>query len=263
MPKIKPMRYIRRDAAQLEELLAVKYAAPQYAFFAQVRNCTGAAVARTADGLALGLWPSRGIHLHGFEIKVDRGDWLKELKQPEKAEDICQFCDNWWVVVSDGDIVREGELPNNWGLLVASGNGLRTKREAPQLDSRPLDKDMIAGILRKASEAMVSTVRVQPMIEAARKQATDAAEKSGNYQHRQLREAVDEFEKESGIKITDRWHAGNIGAEVKFLLKHGMEKTKSDAESLLKTCKRIESDVEKCLAAMNGQSDESDQEDSL
>jgi len=44
------------------------------------------------------LWPSRGLHLMGFEIKAGRGDWLRELKDPGKAEGIAAYCDQWWVV---------------------------------------------------------------------------------------------------------------------------------------------------------------------
>ena len=60
-------------------LLALRYAPPAYAFFEEVRAQTGYAAGGSADGLALSLWPSRGIELHGFEVKVSRSDWLREL----------------------------------------------------------------------------------------------------------------------------------------------------------------------------------------
>lgn len=63
-----------------------------------VRDAAGFNVTRTADVLALGLWPSRGNELHGFEVKVSRADWRKELAQPEKAEGWCQIVDRWWIV---------------------------------------------------------------------------------------------------------------------------------------------------------------------
>lgn len=68
--------------------LAHRYPAPGYALLPQVANGTGYAASRHCDAIALSLWPSRGIRLHGFEIKVARSDWLRELKDPAKAEAI-------------------------------------------------------------------------------------------------------------------------------------------------------------------------------
>ena len=33
---------------------------------------------RYADAIAMNLWPSRGLAVHGFEIKISRGDWQRE-----------------------------------------------------------------------------------------------------------------------------------------------------------------------------------------
>jgi hypothetical protein len=46
----------------------------------QVGDATGADVGRHADVVVMGLWPSRGLKLMGFEIKAGRGDWLGELR---------------------------------------------------------------------------------------------------------------------------------------------------------------------------------------
>jgi hypothetical protein len=53
----------------------------------------------------MGLWPSRGLKLMGFEIKAGRGDWLGELRNPRKAESIARFCDQWWVVATQDVIL--------------------------------------------------------------------------------------------------------------------------------------------------------------
>ena len=46
-----------------------------------------------------------------------RSDWLRELRDPAKAEEFRRYCDRWWLVVSDCAIVKPGELPTGWGLL--------------------------------------------------------------------------------------------------------------------------------------------------
>jgi len=94
--------------AKLIVLLKERFAAPEFAFLPHVRNGTGYArgTTRTADALAMSLWPSRGLELYGFEIKSERRDWLRERENPEKAEEICRFCDRWWVVAG----VAEGGL---------------------------------------------------------------------------------------------------------------------------------------------------------
>lgn len=73
-----------------------------------------------ADYLALNRWKSRGFALHGYEVKVSRNDWLRELKQPAKAETIVGYCNAWSIATPPG-IVEVSELPLGWGLLEWSG----------------------------------------------------------------------------------------------------------------------------------------------
>src|ERR1035437_8757229 len=91
-------RRVNVSEQSLFEALQVRYKSDAYALFPQVRETTGSACTRTADAIAFGLWPSRGMEVEGFEIKISRGDWLRELKSPSKAEGIFQFCDRWWIV---------------------------------------------------------------------------------------------------------------------------------------------------------------------
>lgn len=110
---------------------------------------------RTADALAVDLWPSSGHPIHGFEVKVSRSDWLHELKDPEKAEAFKPYCDHWWLVVPDVAIVRD-DLPSGWGLLAPDGKGsLRVRRRAPKLDRQPMPFGMTAAWLRATSKAAV------------------------------------------------------------------------------------------------------------
>ncbi|GAI18718.1 unnamed protein product, partial [marine sediment metagenome] len=103
---------------QVLQALRNKYPSDAYAFLTQVGNATGFICNRWADAIAMSLWPSRGLEIIGFEIKVSRSDWVKELKKPDKADTIANYCDSWYLVLGDESILRLGELPMEWGLMV-------------------------------------------------------------------------------------------------------------------------------------------------
>jgi hypothetical protein len=133
----------------------------------QVRDATGAGSGRTADGLAMNAWPSRGLEVHGFELKTHRGDWLRELKKPAKAESIFQYCDRWWIVVPeepasrDRHVVLPAELPASWGLFVVDKNGKAAPAvQAPKLRPKPLDRAFLAAVLRRLAACETPEAKV-------------------------------------------------------------------------------------------------------
>ena len=139
---------------------------PRYVVAEHVRNQCGFGgfwaaggyhALRTADAIVVDLWPSSGNLLHGFEVKVSRSDWLTELKDPEKAEAFKPYCDHWWLVVPDADIVRD-DLPDGWGLLAVGSDGkLRQRRRAPRLDREPMPFGMTAALLRATAKTAKRT----------------------------------------------------------------------------------------------------------
>lgn len=133
------------------KLLKARYAPPAWAFLQQVGDSTGAYTSRHADAVAMGLWPSRGLELIGFEVKVSRNDWRRELKKPDKAEPIASRMDRFFVV-APADVVPHVEVPTNWGLLEVkpSGKIIQTK-EAAKLEPLPLDRRFLAALLRRVS----------------------------------------------------------------------------------------------------------------
>lgn len=91
------------------------------------------------DLLAVSCWRSDNFVVHGYEVKVSRGDWLRELKSPRKADASMGRCDHWWLAAPAG-IVKPGELPQNWGHIEISESGrARAKTKAPALRA-PLDR---------------------------------------------------------------------------------------------------------------------------
>lgn len=92
------------------------------------------------------------LAFHGHEVKVSRSDWLRELADPSKAETFKRFMHHWWLVVSDASIVRDGELPEGWGLIVLGKNGLlRAKVKAPRLEPESMPSDLVISMMSAAS----------------------------------------------------------------------------------------------------------------
>ena len=205
----------------------------EYAVLTEVGNATGARQTRYADALGMCLWPSRGLELHGYEIKVSRADWLKELKSPAKADAIAKYCDRWWIVAGVKGIVIPSEMPQPWGLIEPTGDGLRVVKQAEQLPATPVDRAFLAAIFRRAVEQSADV----ESLKAAEKAGRDAGYKNGfaagkaqaSRDHKgddelrkaddELRKAVDEFERASGVRI-EAYAGQHYGKEFQaFLLK--------------------------------------------
>ena len=147
----------RTTERDLLDLLARRHSAMsigsrRYAYAEQVPSGTSW-VTRRLDFMAMDMWPSSGLNLHGFEVKCSRSDWLVELRDPSKSEEFKQYMDRWWLVVSDKALVKPGELPEGWGLIALDKRGsLRTVTSAPKLTPAPMPKKMLAGLLRATAK---------------------------------------------------------------------------------------------------------------
>lgn len=92
---------------------------------------------RRADLIWLSTTTAGGRYMIGHEIKVSRSDVIVELRDPTKAEPWSQFCNQWYLVVSDPALVEGLEVPEAWGIM-APPSGRRTRsmtviRKAPAL----------------------------------------------------------------------------------------------------------------------------------
>jgi hypothetical protein len=126
---------------------------------------------RTADFVAMDLWPSRGLALHGHEVKVSRSDWLRELAEPEKAAEFIPYMNYWWAVVAGPRIVRDGELPEGWGLMVMRGGVLAVAAQAPRRDALPLTPSRLGALLRAVGQTAANMERLQAEREFAERLA--------------------------------------------------------------------------------------------
>ncbi len=144
------------------DLLAERYTAVRQGTLADrwvrcehVQSRLGHNLKRVADFIAADKYPGypygSALAFHGHEVKVSRSDWLAELRDPEKAEAFRPYMHHWWLVVPDASIVKSGELPAGWGLLVQSGEKLRAKIAAPRLTPEPMPADLIISLMASAA----------------------------------------------------------------------------------------------------------------
>jgi len=126
----------------------------KYIALTQVAASTGGAN-NIADVMVLGAWHSSGNELEGFEVKVSRADWLNELKQPGKCLPSKQYCDRWWLVIAEAEMVKENELPADWGMMSVVNSQLKVIKKAPKLTPIPMSHDFIASLLRTDAREMI------------------------------------------------------------------------------------------------------------
>lgn len=214
--------------AVLDRLEEATFSAPAHVVLREVRNGTGyARSARTADALVVSCWPSRGIWFAGLEVKVSRGDWLRELRDPEKSADIQKYCSYWWLAAPPG-VVELAEVPERWG-FVEVGAKARVLKQAPKLKAKALEPAFVASILRNRDK-VERTIRARIEQEAKSKAEVEIVGTDVAALQRQLEEMTRSFErvtkaceaerqtrwtfeKAAGFKI-DGWAAGEVGAAV-------------------------------------------------
>lgn len=195
--------------------LRARYRPPEWAFLDHVANGTGSQKSRELDAIAMNLWPSRGLELVGFEVKLYRGDWLRELADPKKGEEGLGVCDSIFVVAVKG-VVEEHELPASWGWIeanVAGGVTLRTRRPAvPRLPRREeLPRSLVAAIMR-AAERVAPEAQVKAAAERAWERGIDKGreiEAKANSRAAEslaeLSRKVEAFEQAAGLRVAIGW----------------------------------------------------------
>lgn len=254
-------------AKDMEKYLAERYCdSRQWVFLTQVRASTGSAN-RIADAMAFNMYGSTGYEILGFEIKVSRSDFLNELKDMSKSDEIMSYCDKWYLVVPDASIVKDGELPKNWGLLVLKDGKLTQKVRAITTRKEPLPDYFIASILRRSGDE-VERIRNQYIrkediagqIEEARKRGYEDARGYNGKQTeealKRLRETVQAFEEGSGIKL-EEWrgkeYAKSVGMYVKVALEldeRSLDYKIQSIEGAVKSLERAIIDVKKIKASL-------------
>jgi hypothetical protein len=220
------------NAHEIIVKLEKKYAPPSWAFFTEVKSSVGGG-ARRADGIAVAMWRSLGLEIHGFEVKTSRPDWVRELKNGGKSDEIFQYCHRWWIVTGE-ELIYKDELPPTWGHQVVDGRGLSIKVKAPKLKPIPLTTWFVAEILRRHFQSMKSPKQLELEytrgFEAGKAQAAPVNLKYQLEKAEQLQKRLDQFEAASGVKIDEYIGAKKIGEAVKTVLECGEVRICQDLE---------------------------------
>lgn len=141
-------------ADHIRAAMLQRYPAQEYALLFEVADGTGAAARRYADAVIMSLWPSRGLEIHGVEIKVSRSDYKREARDPTKAEAVAKYCDKWSVFTTPGVVTDIDTLPPAWGLTEFDGKTWKVVRAASVTPAEPLSRTFVASMLRRSDGPM-------------------------------------------------------------------------------------------------------------
>lgn len=209
----------------LESLLREKYPRDKYALLFDVPDAVSLDQKRRIDALAFGCWASLGRSLEGFELKVSRSDWLRELKNVNKADPFVALCDRFWLVTADSSIAKLDEVPACWGWMAATKSGLRIQRPASKLPGcgESFPRSFVIGVMRRLQDDLLASPDVRTYIDTKVREATEGVEQKIKWATQRAtndlernRDAIAEFEKASGIQF-NQYSMGSIGHIVKQL----------------------------------------------
>lgn len=222
---------IKLKTSDIENAMRKKWCEPEYAVLWNVANGTGIHARRYADALIMSLWPSRGMELHGVEIKVSRSDWKHEAKDPTKAETIAKYCDRWYIHTPKGLIQDVSDVPPAWGVREFDGNKWSTLKEAEKTQAEPIDRSFLAAMLRRTAEAdarrteMLISQKTEEMekyrIELRERYKTDVERevKRRTQSITDKEEAIRLFEEHVGESIENyRWRPKEFSVAAKTLI---------------------------------------------
>lgn len=134
----------------LELSICAKHPPPQWVTLREVRFGTGYSDSadQRLDIVSLNVYPSKKFFRVAYEVKRSRSDFKKELSNPDKRLIAEQHFNETWFVVSDTKIASTDEIPEGWGLMVLTNNGLKKTKLARQREPLPLPETFWLSALR-------------------------------------------------------------------------------------------------------------------
>lgn len=231
------------------QVLRNKFPAGEYVLIEEVSDASGFSRSRSLDYMLVNLWNSRGLAVTGIEQKSWRNDWLKELKNPKKQENHFKHCDYFYLLTTAENVAKIEEIPLTWGWYHIKGNRIMTMKQAPKLESQPIDRSLLCAMLRRAADK-TNYVRLEDLedriaIEAEKKkEGVNYQIKHQLEEFKSLQERVKIFEEESGVKIGDRYSwsgdAKKSGQAVRWLKQYGVDYFEKRLLQLRESAKKIE-----------------------
>lgn len=241
--------------ADVRAALRGRFIAPEWSLFFEVGDATGTRQSRWADAVAMNLYPSRGLELHGFEIKVSRSDWLRELKDPEKSAPVQRYCDRWWIICPDG-VIKPGELPPTWGHYeVKPGGTIRQVVAAPKLDAQPVTKEFMAALVRRAGAVDEEEVKALVRTEVERQRASDRDNiereiKMRSSDSARAIEQLAEIKEACGLEPHEWISSAELGLAVAYVMKAGVLGAYSDITHMRNLAEQFTKRCDEAMAGM-------------
>lgn len=206
---------------------------------------------RRADAVHIGLWASRGAGtVEVCELKISRADWLKELKEPKKAEAWWPHCNIFWLVVPGPGIVQDGELPKGWGLMMPGGRGRRFKVVVqPEERKFEITPALLRTLLTNTETTRTKALQKQDRMLRQKfyEQEQQVRRQRGTFSEKDRRrlELLDRLEKALGTELSDYAWEGRLtpegAAETLQALAQGraaLDRAKDRAESAVRELDR-------------------------
>ena len=246
------------------DLIRKRHEGESWCVFTELANATGSRVRGWADAAALGLWPSRGYELHGYEVKISREDLKKELRDPAKADNIGRYCHYWWLRLADEKLMDGLVIPSTWGILAPRDGVLRSVRKAPKnAKAKPFDAPFVAAMIRNVTKSWVpkhvhdelkesTHAKVRAQLEKERRYGQEDAVRDRD----ELLKRIADFEKASGVEI-GRYQSGNIGEALKLALdarhatgRHALERSIATLQNTSDLYDRVATQARDAIAAL-------------
>ena len=139
-------------AAEVKIALATKHSPPEWASFSELRDGTGWSALRSYDFWTIRCWGgSGGSTAIAYEVKVSRGDFLKELQQPDKRKSAECYSHECYFAAPAG-LIKPEEVPIGWGLLEVLASGATRRKVIAQQRDVQFDTPFVCTIARRSAE---------------------------------------------------------------------------------------------------------------
>ena len=184
-------------AEDIYQALNTRHPAPEWVYMPQVRTRTG--YSRTSgsdldserylDAFAINCYHGKGYRRVGYEIKVSRSDWLRELEDPRKHAQGYFLCHEFWFALAP-DIykpadqwspIRGKTFPKSpidgCGILeVAESGKITVLRRAVAHDAWPMPDTFVASLMRSFMTYVTRRQMLGELFEADELEAEPEAE---------------------------------------------------------------------------------------
>jgi len=142
---------VNGEAGRVLRALAARHERPEWVFITEApAYCEEYGIAHV-DALAIDCYHSEKYRRVGYEVKVSRGDFLSELKAPQKTARSSRGCSEFYFAVPSG-LVKAAEVPDPYGLMnVGPRGGTRMAKRSTMPDSEP-SWGYVATLLRRVMD---------------------------------------------------------------------------------------------------------------